>query len=103
MRIRMGPMAVTDPLSAGHADRRAVARTRLRQTGAGLFATAGLVQLVVLLAPDPDPSDHAALAAVGLTCLLLAAVLFLWRRPPLLVLHLICPVGSLVATAAVAV
>lgn len=76
-------MAVTDPLSAGHADRRAVACRRLRRTGAWLFATAGLVQLAVLLAPDPDPSDHAALAVAGITCLLIAAGPAAWRRPPL--------------------
>ena len=53
------PFAITDPLSAGKADRRSVARDRLRRTGSALYAAAALTQLAVLFAPDPDPSDHA--------------------------------------------
>ncbi|MGZ6641648.1 MAG: GGDEF domain-containing protein [Solirubrobacteraceae bacterium] len=96
-------MAITDPLSAGHADRHSVARERLRRTGAALYGVAGLVQLAVLLAPDPDTSDHTGLAVIGVVCLAVAALLALWRRPPLAVLHLICPAGTVIATAAVAV
>ncbi|MGZ6707743.1 MAG: diguanylate cyclase [Solirubrobacteraceae bacterium] len=98
----MGLMAITDPLSAGHADRHSVARERLRRTGAALYGVAGLVQLAVLLAPDPDTSDHTGLAVIGVVCLAVAALLALWRRPPLAVLHLICPAGTVIATAAVA-
>ncbi|MGZ4269434.1 MAG: GGDEF domain-containing protein [Solirubrobacteraceae bacterium] len=96
-------MAITDPLSAGHADRHSVARERLRRTGAALYGVAGLVQLAVLLAPDPDTSDHTGLAVIGVVCLAVAALLALWRRPPPAVLHLICPAGTVIATAAVAV
>ena len=101
--VDSSPMAITDPLSVGHADRQTVARERLRRTAATLYAASAATQLVVLVAPDPDPSDHAGLACVGLACGLLALLLLLWRRPPVAVLHLICPLGTLVTTAAVAV
>ncbi|MDP9345699.1 MAG: GGDEF domain-containing protein [Actinomycetota bacterium] len=97
------PLAISDPLSAGQADRRSVACDRLRRTGAVLYAAAALTQLGVLLAPDPDPSDHAGLAVVALACALVALALVLWRRPPLAVLHAVCPLGIAIATAAVAV
>ena len=66
------PFAITDPLSAGKADRRSVARDRLRRTGSALYAAAALTQLAVLFAPDPDPSDHAGLAIVAAACALVA-------------------------------
>jgi diguanylate cyclase (GGDEF)-like protein len=97
------PFAITDPLSAGKADRRSVARDRLRRTGSALYAAAALTQLAVLFAPDPDPSDHAGLAIVAAACALVALGLYLWRRPPLAVLHAISPLGIVITTAAVAV
>src|SRR6478609_5313374 len=97
------PFAITDPLSAGKADRRSVARDRLRRTGSALYAAAALTQLAVLFAPDPDPSDHAGLAMVAAACGLVALGLYLWRRPPLAVLHAISPLGIVITTAAVAV
>ena len=77
------PLAISDPLSAGQADRCSVARNRLRRTGAVLYAAAALTQLGVLFAPDPDPSDHVGLAVVALVCALVALALVVWRRPPL--------------------
>jgi diguanylate cyclase (GGDEF)-like protein len=84
------PLAISDPLSAGQADRRALARNRLRRTGAVLYAAAALTQLGVLFAPDPDPSDHFGLALVALVCALAA-------------LHAISPLGIAITTAAVAI
>jgi diguanylate cyclase (GGDEF)-like protein len=101
--VSSSPTAITDPLTAGHADRPATARGRLRRTGAWLFAAAAVTQLLVLLAPDPNPSDHGGLVGVVAACALLALVLFLWRRPPGLLLHLICPLGTIITSAAVAV
>ncbi|MEP6954680.1 MAG: hypothetical protein ABI950_11535, partial [Solirubrobacteraceae bacterium] len=97
------PFAITDPLSAGRADGRSVARDRLRRTGAALYAAAALTQLGVLFAPDPDHSDHFGLAVIALACSLVALGLVVWRRPPVVVLHAVCPVGIAIATAGVAV
>jgi diguanylate cyclase (GGDEF)-like protein len=97
------PLAISDPLSAGQADRCSVARNRLRRTGAVLYAAAALTQIGVLFAPDPDPSDHFGLAVVALACALVALGLVVWRRPPLAALHAICPLGIAITTAAVAV
>src|ERR1700748_1904393 len=97
------PLAITDPLSAGQADRGAVARDRLRRTGAILYLAAAVTQVGVLLAPDPDPSDHTGLALVAAACAIVAAVLFAWRRPSVAVLHAVCPLGIVIATAAVAI
>jgi diguanylate cyclase (GGDEF)-like protein len=97
------PLAISDPLSAGQADRRSVAHNRLRRTGAVLYAAAALTQLGVLFAPDPDPSDHLGLAVVALVCALVALALVVWQRPPLVALHAICPLGIAITTAAVAI
>jgi diguanylate cyclase (GGDEF)-like protein len=56
----------------------------------------------VLGAPDPDTSDHRALAVCAAAYALVALVLLGWRRPPRAVLHAICPAGTLAATAAMA-
>jgi hypothetical protein len=56
----------------------------------------------VLVAPDPDASDHPALSMCALAYALTAALLVIWRRPPGAVLHAICPAGTLAATAAMA-
>ena len=56
----------------------------------------------VLLAPDPDTSDHPPLAICAAVFALAAAVLLLWRRPPRAILHAICPGGTIAVTASVA-
>jgi diguanylate cyclase (GGDEF)-like protein len=94
------PQPFTDPLSGDDAGR---ARRRLRHAGALLYAAGASTLGLVLVSPDPDPSDHVALGACAGLCAMLALALFLWRRAPAVVLHAICPAGSLVTTAAVAV
>jgi hypothetical protein len=63
----LSPIAITDPLSVGH-DRQAVARDRLRRAASWLYGTCAVTLLFVLVAPDPDPSDHLGLAAIGVVC-----------------------------------
>ena len=96
------PEPFTDPLSAVLPDGGERARTRLRLAGALLFASGSVTLGAVLAAPDPDPSDHPALTVCAVVYALVAAVLFLWRRPPRAVLHAICPAGTIAATAGVA-
>ena len=96
------PERFSEPLSAAMPDGAARARVRLRLAGALLFGAGSLTLAAVLAAPDPDPSDHAALSVCALTYGLLSALLLLWRRPPAAVLHAICPAGTVAATAAVA-
>jgi diguanylate cyclase (GGDEF)-like protein len=96
------PERISDPLSAGEPDGGVRARARLRLAGALLFAAGAVTLVTVLLAPDPDTSDHAALAACGGAYAAVALVLALWRRPPDLVLHAICPLGTVATTAALA-
>jgi diguanylate cyclase (GGDEF)-like protein len=78
------------------------ARARLRFAGALLFGAGALTMAAVLIAPDPDASDHPALSMCALAYALTAALLVIWRRPPGAVLHAICPAGTLAATAAMA-
>ena len=78
------------------------ARARLRMAGALLFGAGAVTVAAVLVAPDPDTSDHAALAACALVYSLACALLVLWRTPPTPVLHAICPAGTIATTAAVA-
>ena len=92
----------TDPLSAVLTDGAERARTRLRLAGALLFGSGAVTMAGVLFAPDPDASDHRALAVCAVVYAVVAAALVLWRRPPRAVLHAICPAGTLAATAAVA-
>ena len=96
------PERFSEPLSAAMPDGAQRARTRLRLGGALLFGAGAVTMAAVLTAPDPDASDHAALTACAAAYALVAAVLTLWRRPPAAVLHAICPLGTLAATAAVA-
>jgi len=56
----------------------------------------------VLTAPDPDPSDHRALLTCAGVFAVVATLLALWRGAPDLVLHLICPLGTLATTVAMA-
>jgi diguanylate cyclase (GGDEF)-like protein len=100
----VGPIArerITDPLSAVQPDAGERARMRLRQAGALLFGAGAVTLGAVLGAPDPDVSDHTALGACAVLYGLVALVLLLWR-PPALLLHAICPLGTIAATAAVA-
>jgi diguanylate cyclase (GGDEF)-like protein len=91
---------ISDPLRAGDPRADVRARERLRVAGALLLAAAALTLGGVLALPDPDPSDHAPLAALAGGCALLAALLAAWRRPPSVVLHAICPLGIVIAAAA---
>ena len=93
---------VTDPLSTGALDGGERARTRLRNAGALLFGAGAVTLAGVLLAPDPDTSDHAALGALAAVFAVLSLVFLLWRRAPDPVLRAICPLGITAVTAAVA-
>jgi diguanylate cyclase (GGDEF)-like protein len=96
------PERFSDPLSAAMPDGAERARTRLRLAGALLFGAGAATLAAVLAAPDPDVSDHRALSLCAVAYALIAVVLAGWRRPPGAVLHAICPLGTLAATAAVA-
>ena len=96
------PERFTDPLSAVMPDGGERARKRLRLAGALLFGAGAVTLAAVLAVPDPDASDHPALAVCAAAYALVAALLVLWRRPPAAALHAICPAGTLAATAAVA-
>jgi diguanylate cyclase (GGDEF)-like protein len=99
---RSVPEPFTDPLSAVLPDGAARARTRLRIAGALLFGSGAVTMAGVLFAPDPDASDHPALAVCATVYAVVAIALVLWRRAPSAALHAICPAGTLAATAAVA-
>jgi diguanylate cyclase (GGDEF)-like protein len=92
----------TDPLSAVLPDGAARARGRLRLAGALLFGSGAVTLAGVLFAPDPDTSDHPALAVCAAAFAAVALALVAWRRAPRAVLHGICPAGTLAVTAAVA-
>ena len=99
---RPDPEPFSDPLSAVHPDGGERARKRLRLAGALLYGSGAVTLAGVLLAPDPDTSDHPPLAICAAVFALVAAVLLLWRRPPRAVLHAICPGGTIAVTATVA-
>ena len=80
------------------ARRPARARDRLRRSGALLFGAGAVTLAAVLTAPDPDPSNHRSLLICSAVFALAAASLAVWRGVPELVLHLVCPLGT-VATA----
>jgi diguanylate cyclase (GGDEF)-like protein len=96
------PERFSDPLSAVMPDGGERARTRLRLAGALLFAAGAFTMTSVLAAPDPDASDHPALAACTVVYAAIAALLLAWRNAPGAVLHAICPAGTVACTAAVA-
>jgi diguanylate cyclase (GGDEF)-like protein len=93
---------ITDPLSGISPDGGAIARARLRQSGALLFGAGAVTLAAVLTAPDPDPSDHAALLICAAIFAVAAAVLVTWRSAPDALLHLICPLGTVATTVATA-
>ena len=93
---------ISDPLSGIAPDAGAIARTRLRQSGALLFAAGGVTLAAVLTAPDPDPSDHGSLLICAAIFAVAAAVLITWRNVPDALLHLICPLGTVGTTVATA-
>ena len=94
---------ISDPLNDFSPEAGARARTRLRLAGTLLFGVGAVTLASVLAAPDPDPSDHRALLTCAAIFAVAAAVLAVWRRPPDLVLHLICPLGAVATTAAMAI
>jgi diguanylate cyclase (GGDEF)-like protein len=55
----------------------------MRRVAIGQFLAGGLTLFLVLLGPDPDKSDHGAVAIVGCLILLAALVLVLVREPRL--------------------
>jgi diguanylate cyclase (GGDEF)-like protein len=93
---------ISDPLNSISPDAGARARTRLRLSGALLFGAGAVTLAFVLAAPDPDPSDHRALLICAAIFALAAAILGVWRHPPALLLHLICPLGAVATTAGMA-
>ena len=97
------PDRFCDPLSAVLTDGSARARTRLRLAAAVLLGTGALTLPIVLAAPDPDPSDHRALTLCAFALAAIAAVLGAWRTPPDAVLHAVCPIGTVCASAGLAV
>jgi len=97
------PDHVTDPLSSGDLDGGLRARARLRQAGALLFGAGAATLAGVLLTPDPDVSDHAALGACAAVFAVAALVFVLWRGMPEPLLLGICPLGIVAVTATVAV
>ena len=93
---------ISDPLSSGEPGGDARARTRLRLCGAGLLGAGAVTLASVLVAPDPDPSDHGRLLVCAAVFALVAAGLAAWRRAPDAVLHAICPLGTVATSVAVA-
>jgi len=93
---------ISDPLNGIAPDAGARARTRLRLSGTLLFGAGAVTLAAVLVAPDPDPSDHGALLVCAAIFAVAAAILAVWRHPPDLLLHLICPLGAVATTAGVA-
>jgi diguanylate cyclase (GGDEF)-like protein len=96
------PERFSDPLSATQPDAERSAREHLRLAGTLLFGAGAVTLAAVLAAPDPDPSDHPALAACALVYALIAFVWFAWSNPPTAALHAICPLGTVAATAGLA-
>jgi diguanylate cyclase (GGDEF)-like protein len=75
----------------------------MRRVALAFFVAGGLAALAGTLVPDPDPSDHGALAALAAACFGAAAVLGAWRRPPEALLRWLPAFGLLLVGAAVAV
>ena len=93
---------ISDPLAGAGPDAPARARDRLRLAGALLFSAGAVTLAAVLTAPDPDPSDPRPLLICAVVFALVAGVLAAWRRAPEAVLHLICPLGTVATTVAMA-
>jgi diguanylate cyclase (GGDEF)-like protein len=93
---------ISDPLGGIAPDAGPRARARLRLAGALLFGAGGVTLAAVLTAPDPDPSDHRSLLICAGVFALVAAVLTAWRDAPDAVLHLVCPLGTVATSVALA-
>ena len=93
---------ISDPLGGLAPDAEARGRERLRLAGALLFGAGAVTLAAVLTAPDPDPSDHRSLLICSGAFALVAAILAAWRTAPGLVLHLICPLGTVATSVALA-
>jgi diguanylate cyclase (GGDEF)-like protein len=93
---------ISDPLGGVAPDAGRRARARLRLAGALLFGAGAVTLAAVLTAPDPDPSDHPALLTCSAAFALVAAILAAWRTAPDELLHMICPLGTIATTLAMA-
>jgi diguanylate cyclase (GGDEF)-like protein len=93
---------ISDPLGGTSPDAGTRAKSRLRRSGALMLGVGAVTLAAVLTAPDPDPSDHGSLLICAAVFALVAALLAVWRGAPDAVLHLICPLGTVATSVAVA-
>jgi diguanylate cyclase (GGDEF)-like protein len=91
---------ISDPLGGGSPDAGARAKARLRLSGALMLFVGAVTLAAVLTAPDPDPSDHGRLLTCAAVFAIVAAILAVWRGAPDVVLHLICPAGTVATSVA---
>jgi diguanylate cyclase (GGDEF)-like protein len=77
--------------------------TGMRRVAMAFLVAGGLAAFAGTVVPDPDPSDHGPLLALGVACLALAAGLAAWRRPPEPVLASLPAAGLVLAGVAVAI
>jgi diguanylate cyclase (GGDEF)-like protein len=77
--------------------------TGIRRVAIAFLTAGGLAAVAGTLVPDPDTSDHGPLLVVAATCLVLAALLGAWRRPPALLLAHVPTIGILMVSVAVAI
>ena len=75
----------------------------MRRVAIAFLVAGGLAAIAGTVVPDPDPSDHGALAALAGACLCGAALLAAWRRPTEALLGWLPALGLLLVGAAVAV
>jgi len=75
----------------------------LRRVSIAFLAAGGLAAVAGTLVPDPDTGDHGALLILAATCLVLAAGLGAWRRPPAALVAWLPTAGLLLVSAAVAI
>jgi diguanylate cyclase (GGDEF)-like protein len=65
-----------------------------------MLAVGAVTLAAVLTAPDPDPSDHRSLLTCAVIFAVVAAGLAAWRCAPDVVLHVICPLGTVATSVA---